>query len=253
VSAFDDWTFAGIRVIGDVHGEAQAFRSAIDQGRAKNLFVVALGDLVDRGPDSVGALRLGLELLDRGTGLFLRSNHDDKLRRALLGNPVTVGPELKRTLDEIAAEPDRGTFVACVRQALQAAPWWLCAGDHLLVHAGFHPAMLSAPGPEAVASRQEADACRRLAIYGEVDKRAAGRGEPPMRTYGWLETVPAGLTVVIGHDVVSTEKIVERRGALGGRLLFCDTGCGRGGPLSVLDLPGAAVALRSLPQRESGT
>jgi Calcineurin-like phosphoesterase len=249
----DVWTFEGIRVIGDVHGEAQAFRSAIDQARAKNLFVVALGDLVDRGPDSVGALRLGLELLDRGTGLFLRSNHDDKLRRALLGNPVTVGPELKRTLDEIAAEPDRGAFVARLREALQAAPWWLRAGDHLLAHGGFHPAMLSAPGPEAVSSRQEADACRRLAIYGDVDKRAAGRGEPPVRTYGWLDTIPAGLTVVIGHDVISTEKIVERRGTLGGRLLFCDTGCGRGGPLSFLDLPGAAVVSRSPPRNQESS
>ncbi|MGP0094205.1 MAG: metallophosphoesterase [Xanthobacteraceae bacterium] len=242
----DAWTFDGIRVIGDVHGEAQAFRSAIEQARAKNLFVVALGDLVDRGPDSVGALRLGLELLDRGTGLFLRSNHDDKLRRALLGNPITVGPDLKRTLDAIAAEPDRSFFVARVREALHTAPWWLRAGDRLLVHGGFHPAMLSAPGPEAVSSREAAEACRRLAIYGEVDKRAAGRGEPPARTYRWLDTVPAGVTVVIGHDVVSTEEIVERRGALGGRLLFCDTGCGRGGPLSFLDLPGAD--LRSPPR-----
>jgi hypothetical protein len=244
MSSLDAWTFEGIRVVGDVHGEAQAFRSAIDQARGKNLFVVALGDLVDRGPDSVGALRLGLELLDRGTGLFLRSNHDDKLRRALLGNPITVGPELKGTLDAIAAEPDRGPFVARVREALHAAPWWLRAGDHLLVHAGFHPAMLTTPGPEAL-SREEADACRRLALYGEVDKRAAGRGEPPVRTYRWLDTVPAGVTVVIGHDVISTKEIIERRGALGGRLLFCDTGCGRGGPLSFLDLPGEAVQLRS--------
>jgi len=114
-AASDAPTFAGIRVIGDVHGEAEQFRSAIKEALAKNLFVVALGDLVDRGPDSVGALRLGLELLDRGCGLFLRSNHDDKLRRALLGNPVTVGPELKRTLDAIAAEHDHDLLVARLR------------------------------------------------------------------------------------------------------------------------------------------
>jgi hypothetical protein len=239
-AAPDARTFAGIRVIGDVHGEAQQFRSAIELARAKNLFVVALGDLVDRGPDSVGALRIGLELLDCGSGVFLRSNHDDKLRRALLGNPVTVGPELKRTLDAIAAETDRRPLVARLRQALHEAPWWLRAGDHLLVHGGFHPAMLTAPGPEGISPRADADACRRLALYGEVDKRAAGRGEAPVRTYRWLDTVPAGVTVVIGHDVVSTEQIIERRGLLGGRLLFCDTGCGRGGPLSFLDLPGAA-------------
>jgi hypothetical protein len=59
--------------------------------------------------------------------------------------------------------------------------------------------------------------------------------------------------VVIGHDVISTETIVERRGALGGRLLFCDTGCGRGGPLSFLDLPGTAVVSRSPSRRQESS
>jgi hypothetical protein len=91
-----DWQrFAGIRVIGDVHGNAKPFAQLIAEARSRNLFVVQLGDLVDRGSDSVGALRLAFDLIDRGDGLFLRSNHDDKLRRALIGNPVRVGVNLQ--------------------------------------------------------------------------------------------------------------------------------------------------------------
>jgi hypothetical protein len=228
--------FEGIRIVGDVHGEAEAFGAALDEARARHLFVVQIGDLVDRGPDSVGALRLALDLCDRGAGLFLRANHDDKLRRALRGNPVEIGVELRRTLDTLASAPDRAALIPRLREALEAAPWWLRVGNHLLVHGAFHPAMLTAPRPEALSPRGVADKCRWLAIYGE-GRMANGRDELPIRTYDWIDTVPVDVTVVIGHDVIATDRIVERRGALGGRVLFCDTGAGKGGELSWIDLP----------------
>jgi hypothetical protein len=219
--------FQGIRIIGDVHGEAGTFGAALEEARARHLFVVQLGDLVDRGPDSVGALRLALDLRDGGAGLFLRANHDDKLRRALRGNSVRIGVELRRTLDALAAAPDHAALIPRVREALEAAPWWLRVGNHVLVHGAFHPAMLTAAGPDAVSPRRVADKCRWLAIYGE-GRKGAGQDELPVRTYAWIDTVPADVTVVIGHDAIATEEIVERRGALGGRVLFCDTGAGKG-------------------------
>src|SRR5215471_14969692 len=126
--------FDGIRIIGDVHGDAAAFSVAIAEASARHLFVIQLGDLVDRGPDSVGALRLALDLIDRGRGLFLRANHDDKLRRALRGNPVRIGRELARTLEALAAAPDQADLLPRLREALEQAPWWLRLGNHLLVH-----------------------------------------------------------------------------------------------------------------------
>jgi hypothetical protein len=232
-----DWQrFAGIRVIGDVHGNAEPFAKLIAEARARHLFVVQLGDLVDRGPDSVGALRLAFDLIDRSDGLFLRSNHDDKLRRALIGNPVRVGPNLQATLDALAAAPDSEGLRRRLLAALAAAPWWLQAGDYLMAHGGFHPLMLTAPGPWGIEPRRTAEKCRALALYGETQS-GADEEAPPIRTYAWLDTVPAGITVLIGHDVVAMDRIVERQGVLGGRVLFCDTGSGFGGPLSFVDLP----------------
>ena len=228
--------FAGARIIGDVHGEAESFRAAVDEARARDWFVVQIGDLVDRGPDSVGALRLALELRERGTGLFLRANHDDKLRRALRANPVRIGAELRRTLDAFEAAADHDVLIPRVREALEAAPWWLRMGNHLLVRGAFHPAMLTAPGPEAISPRRVADKCRWLAVYGE-GSMSGGGDELPTRTYSWIDTVPADITVVIGHDVIATDCIVARCGALGGRVLFCDTGAGKGGKLSWIDVP----------------
>ena len=110
-----------------------------------------------------------------------------------------------------------------------------------MVHGGFHPLMLTAPDPEVIEPGRAGRKCRALALYGEAQ---AGEDEnaPPVRTYGWIDTVPAGLTVLIGHDVVATDRVVERRGALGGCVLFCDTGSGRGGRLSFVDLPRPARA-----------
>lgn len=231
----DTWRdFAGVRVIGDVHGDLTAFATAIDGARTAGRFVVQLGDLVDRGPDSPGTLRLALGLIERGEGLFLRSNHDDKLRRALRGNPVRIGTELRRTMAGIEAAPDHEMLLPRVLASLEEAPWWLRIGDHCMVHAAFHPAMLTASDPKELTPRRVADKCRWLALHGEG--RAGDDDDAlPVRTYGWIDTVPAGLTVLIGHDAISTENIIERHGAAGGRVLFCDTGCGKGGKLSWID------------------
>ena len=229
-----------------MHGDAIAFRTALEEAHARNLFVVQLGDLVDRGPDSAGALRLALDLCDRGTGLFLRGNHDDKLRRALRGNPVKIGVELKRTHDAIKTAPDHDMLIPRALEALEGALWWLHIGGYLLVHGAFHPAMLTALNPQAVFPRRTADKCRWLALYGE-GKMSGGEDDLPARTYDWIDTVPASLTVIIGHDVISTERIIERRGALGGRVPFLDTGSGKGGKLSFIDLPRPAVQALVLP------
>jgi hypothetical protein len=41
----------------------------------------------------------------------------------------------------------------------------------------------------------------------------------PERTYGWIDTIQAGVTAAVGHDVISTEAIVERRNSARGHVL----------------------------------
>ncbi len=227
--------FQGTRVIGDVHGDIAAFAAAVDDARARRLFVVQLGDLVDRGPDSAATLRLGLDLMERGEGICLRGNHDDHLYRALKGNPVRLGEDAARSLAQVKDASDHldERFLA----AYPAMPWWLRLGEAwLCVHGAFHPAMLEVPDPKAVTPRRQADKCRWLALRGE-GVMAEG-DDLPTRTYSWIDMVPAGLTVLIGHDCLSTDTILERTGALGGRVRFCDTGCGKGGTLSWINLSG---------------
>jgi hypothetical protein len=96
-----------LRIVGDVHGDAIAFAYAADTER----FVVQLGDLVDYGPDSAGALRIMFHLIDRGQGVFLLGNHDLKLARLLLGQNVRVNAQLVATMEQLD-EPLRARVVS---------------------------------------------------------------------------------------------------------------------------------------------
>jgi hypothetical protein len=62
-----------------------------------------------------------------------------------------------------------------------------------------------------------------------------------VRTYRWVDLIPAKISVAIGHDVVSTETIVRRHGRSGGEVVHLDTGADRGGTLSWLDIPEAEL------------
>jgi protein phosphatase len=216
---------APIRVVGDVHGDAAAFAYAA----ATDRFVLQLGDLVDNGPDSAGALRLMFELIDRGRGLFLLGNHDLKVARLLAGQPVRSEPVVQATIAQLD-QALRDRLVAEVTRALV----WLRRGDTLFVHGGFHSAMLEAPSPEHGLERPHGPLAR--ALYGQPTGRIQPDGYPE-RSLRWVDRIPAGITVYCGHDRRSTDgRPYVRRGAAGGTAVFLDTGAGKGGHLSWIDL-----------------
>jgi protein phosphatase len=217
---------ARVRVVGDVHGDARAFALAAQTDR----FIVQLGDLTDGGPEPAEALRLMFALIDAGRGLFLLGNHDLKLARALAGRGVRIGPELAATLAHLDA-PLRQRALAEIARA----PAWLRQGRAFFVHASFHTAMLAAPPPPALARRPEGPLAR--ALFGETTGRMQPDGYPERRI-DWIDRIPTGLTVYCGHDWRSTDgRPWVRQGAAGGRAVFLDTGAGKGGHLSWIDLP----------------
>lgn len=223
--------FRGIRVVGDVHGEAAQFHAAIAGARAEKLFVVQLGDLCDRGPDNAGAMRLALGLRDSGDGLFLLGNHDHKLRRALLGRSVSTVHGLAETLAAFdAALAERAIA------AIAEAPAWRVWRSAVFVHGALHPAMLTGPPPDQAGTRSPNGplAC---ALFGETTGRARPDGSPE-RIYGWVDRIPHGMTVYCGHDMRSRDgRPFVQSGDAGGRAVFVDTGAGKGGHLSWIDLP----------------
>jgi hypothetical protein len=215
-----------LRVVGDVHGDASAFAYAAETDR----FLVQLGDLVDYGPDSAGALRIMFRLIDRGQGLFLLGNHDLKLARLLLGQNVRVNPQLVATMQQLD-EPLRVRVVA----EAERAPLWLRSGHRLFVHAGFHTDMLQGPAPPSLIGRALGISAR--ALFGEPTGQLQEDGYPE-RSLRWVNRIPPGMTVYVGHDRRSQDgRPLEQRARSGGRAIFVDTGAGKGGHLSWIDLP----------------
>jgi protein phosphatase len=214
-----------LRIAGDVHGDAKAFAAAADTDR----FLIQLGDMVDDGPDTPGALRIMFRLLDERRGMMILGNHDYKLARALRGERVHGGPTL-RTLAELP--PDlRDRALA----EFMAAPAWDGAGGAFFVHGGFHRGMLAEPPQSMPASGRPGTLLAR-ALYGQTTGRVTGAGKPE-RLLRWVDDIPAGITVYCGHDQRSLNgRPYLRHGKTGGSAMFLDTGAGKGGHLSWVDI-----------------
>ena len=124
-------------VIGDLQGcahEAQVLLNRIAedaQGEARILFV---GDLINRGPASLAALRQVVELSRTSGGRVeaLLGNHDLHLLAVAMGAQSVSRSD---TLDEILAAPDRDELMDWLRQR----PLAMLVDGHLLVHAGVLP------------------------------------------------------------------------------------------------------------------
>jgi protein phosphatase len=74
------------------------------------------------------------------------------------------------------------------------------------------------------------------ALYGEPTGHTQPDGFPE-RSLRWIDRIPRGLTVYCGHDQRSTDgRPWRKRGAAGGEAVLLDTGAGKGGHLSWIDL-----------------
>jgi protein phosphatase len=216
---------AKIRVVGDVHGDATGFAYAI----ATDRFIVQLGDLTDHGPNSAGTLRMMFDLIERGRGLFILGNHDLKLGRVLSGDQVRIDPVVQATVEQLDDDLKTRTL-----RLVAEAPAWLRHGSALFVHGGFHTAMLEQASPDHGLARPQGPLAR--ALYGEPTGRIQPDGFPE-RSLRWVDRIPEGLTVYCGHDRRSSDgRPYVRYGQLGGKAVFLDTGAGKGGHLSWIDL-----------------
>jgi bis(5'-nucleosyl)-tetraphosphatase (symmetrical) len=211
--------------IGDVQGcrveleellAATRFDPAADQ-------LAPVGDLVNRGPDSLGVLRL---LRGLGAGAVL-GNHDVHLLQVAAGLRV---PRPEDTLDAVLAADDRAELLAW----LASLPFLRRWDDVWLVHAGFHPRWRDpwkeltgldplhpgAPGLFALRARY----CDEEGRLPERDERAPGAPFRPWHEF-YRPAEHGGRTLVFGHW--AAQGLVVRPGLRG-----LDTGCVWGHALS---------------------
>ncbi|GAA3855990.1 hypothetical protein GCM10022243_21630 [Saccharothrix violaceirubra] len=221
-------------VIGDVHGCADELRELlgllgyVDGAHPDGRTAVFVGDLVDRGPDTPGVLRLAMPMVRAGTALSVRGNHEDKLVRALNGHNVVVAHGLETTLAQLDDEsPEFRREVAEFCDAL--VPHYVLDGGRLVVaHAGL---------PERYHGRESAKS-RGLAIWGESTGALDDRGFPVR--HPWALEYTGAATVLYGHTPV-------REATWENNTLCLDTGCAFGGALTAVRYPEREIV--SVPAR----
>jgi protein phosphatase len=221
-------------VIGDVHGclaELLALLEKLgyslardDSGRAvgaahpEGRRVVFLGDLVDRGPDSPGVLRLVMGMVAAGTALAVPGNHEDKLLRALRGRKVRVSHGLEATLEQLAAEPP--AFRASVEAFLdgRTSHYVLDGGRLVVAHAGLSEKLQG----------RASGRVRSFCLYGQTTGETDSYGLPVRCP--WAEDYRGRAMVLYGHTPVPAPEWVNNT-------LCLDTGCVFGGSLTALSYP----------------
>ena len=250
--------------IGDIQGCFQALQLLLKQIDFDPLYdrLWLVGDLVNRGPDSLAVLRWAMGLGDAAVTVL--GNHDLHLLAVAYG---FVKPHRKDTLDQVLAAPDRAELFDWLRHQRL----FHTEGDYALVHAGLLPqwsvkkaAKLAHEVEQELRGRHHLDFFRHM--YGNEpaawsdDLRGMARlrmitnamtrlrfctpaGEMEFAHKGPPEIAPAGhqpwylapqrksadSTVIFGHWSALGLKVDSK-------LLALDTGCLWGGKLTAVRL-----------------
>jgi protein phosphatase len=221
-------------IIGDIHGcyaELVELLTALDYHVAADGFTVTppparralfLGDLVDRGPDTPGVLRLVMAMVRAGTALCVPGNHEARLLRKLRGKNVNLHHGLAETMAQLGLLPEaeRESFQREVAAFIDKLVSHLVLDDGKLVvaHAGMK-SELQGRGSGTV---------RQFALYGETTGETDSFGFP--ERVDWARDYRGKPLVVYGHTPVPTAQWVNNT-------ICIDTGCVFGGALTALRYP----------------
>jgi hypothetical protein len=219
---------ARILVIGDIHGCLEEFRALLDKlsftcGTDR---LILLGDLMDRGPDPVGCVRLAREL---GVESVM-SNHEEKAirwakheaTRKATGkkNPMKPFPP-ERAAQHAALNDDDIAWFKSLPFVLEVVPGLLA------VHAGMEPAFKASEQTAAVIRVRYVDTSGKMVGFSK------GTLDQPPETVYWTEQWKGPESIVYGHAVHSlTEPRIDT--FPGGQCFGIDTGACFGGRLTAM-------------------
>ncbi|ACU37396.1 polynucleotide kinase-phosphatase [Actinosynnema pretiosum subsp. pretiosum] len=221
-------------VIGDVHGCRAELEELLvelgyelvrdERGRPVDALppegrrAVFVGDLVDRGPDTPGVLRLVMGMVEAGHAFCVCGNHEQKLVRALRGHKVKVAHGLAESLEQLGGQDEEFREAATRFCDRLVAHYVLDGGDLVVAHAGL---------PEHYHGRASGRV-RSFALYGDTTGETDEYGLPVR--YPWADDYRGRATVLYGHTPTPRAEWVNNTMCL-------DTGVVFGGELTALRYP----------------
>lgn len=240
--------------VGDIHGDLGHLKTLM--ARLPELrdtdTLVFMGDYVDRGPDSAGVVRYLMDLPDRTPAkvVLLRGNHEDGWLRALGGNwPQFVLPPNNGCLQAMESFLGRpvspvGTPVAAedfemlaratffppeVLEWMEQLRWWHEDEFAIYVHAGLPEINGEFLHPSEASGEQK------TAMLWTRSKRffEEYRGKPVIIGHTKTSDLPPELSSYTPED---PDDIWAGPAVIG-----LDTGCGKDGFLTAVELPAMLV------------
>jgi len=231
-------------IVGDVHGCASELRTLLTElgwtveyeaGEAVNALhpdgrqAVFVGDLVDRGPDTPGVLRLVMGMVASGNAWCVSGNHEAKLVRALRGSKVTVSHGLAESLAQLESETEEFRKLSLDFMDGLISHYVFDDGRLVVAHAGLKQAYHG----------RSSGRVRSFALYGDTTGETDEYGLPVR--YPWAQEYRGQATVVYGHTPVPTAEWVNNT-------ICLDTGVVFGGALTALRYPEREIV--SVPAEE---
>ncbi|MCD9140539.1 polynucleotide kinase-phosphatase [Streptomyces albireticuli] len=224
-------------IVGDIHGCRSELETLltklgyalvrdgagrpVDAAHPDGRTAVFVGDLVDRGPDSPGVLRLVMGMVAAGHALCVPGNHENKLGRHLKGRAVRHSHGLAETVEQLeredAADPE---FRERVREFIESlvSHYVLDGGGLVVCHAGL---------PEKYHGRTSGRV-RSHALYGDTTGETDEFGLPVR--YPWAEDYRGRAAVVYGHTPTPSATWLNNT-------ICLDTGAVFGGRMTALRWP----------------
>ncbi|GAA0593332.1 bis(5'-nucleosyl)-tetraphosphatase PrpE [Virgibacillus siamensis] len=231
-------------IIGDVHGcmnELHHLFITLGYHKKHGIYVhsdsripVFLGDITDRGPDSIELIKLVYEMvIVHRQAKYIPGNHCNKLYRYFLGNNVQQRHGLETTVAEYKAlSPSEQTEIRKKFIKLyEDAPLYLVLpkADCIVAHAGIKESYIGRTDKEV----------KTFVLYGDITGKFHQDGRPVRRD--WAQHYNGKRWVVYGHTPVKEPRIV-------GKTINIDTGCVFGNALTAFRLPEEQVV--SVPSEQ---
>lgn len=228
--------FDGALVVGDIHGNWSEFEIVLNQAANEGLFLISLGDVMDYGYENVKCFRELNSLIVDQKATMIIGNHEFKLFK-YINQSREQEIRMKRqggilTTIEDMEKLDPQDLIAFEDEFLETygkSCYIIKCGDYYFAHGAIDPKFWE--------TNQFAKATRSMAMFGQVDNKAPPREDGyPNRRYEWIDHIPNGKTVIVGHDIRDKSRPHRQTGKLGGEAIFLDTGSSKGGQLSSMKL-----------------
>ena len=223
-------------IIGDVHGCFDELFELIKKlgyvihnmdttykvSHPQNRKIILVGDLVDRGPKIPEVLKLVIDMVELNIAYCVKGNHDDKLRRKLLGRDVKVIHGLEQSLAQLEAESE--DFRRKVTDFLGNLKAYIIfnAGELIVSHAGFQEKFMG----------RESKRVEAFCLYGQATNEYDKYGLPIR--YEWAKDYKGEAFIIYGHTPISEVKIINNT-------INIDTGCVFGRKLTAFRYPEKTV------------